>query len=364
MMASKEARTAERHREQVARLVALVLTEDWSPVTRPLRVGDLVPSILGGSHFDIAAVRAYGEWLITEGERLELERAVFADWTRTQGKGPENRERGAFVSVETDADWVTRDDWEHGRLPADLDEERMAFLRSVFDRATPNPKPEDAAAIAKRGGWPGPLAREWGTVRCEACEGRGRTRGCERCVHGIAPDVDADGRELAGGERCRSCPRCKPCKGRGYVKHPKREAAAANGGAHLIRMGQRLLEAIEGQPSECQACHGLGERYVVHAPDDIDSHECPDCHGTGHNLAGALPAFVFPRETNDAHVLAYHQRRQGRERERRRGAVTRTFAHVQGGESLAITIDRHTAQLIGWDVEEFDRGPLPRAGVD
>jgi hypothetical protein len=64
--ASREARLAERHREQVARLVALALTEDWSPVTRPLRVADLVPSILGGSHFDVAAVRAYGERLIAE----------------------------------------------------------------------------------------------------------------------------------------------------------------------------------------------------------------------------------------------------------------------------------------------------------
>jgi hypothetical protein len=62
-------------------------------------------------------------------------------------------------------------------------------------------------------------------------------------------------------------------------------------GRTLAKLGRDLLEALEGQPSECQAdeCSegllpydGEGE-FCGFGP-------CPDCHGTGHNLRGVLPA--------------------------------------------------------------------------
>lgn len=322
MRASKQVRTLTRWREQVARLIALA-----EPVSEHLRGGDIERSvmkgrgalILGGGSFDVALTRAYAERLIAEGERLELERAVFADWTRTRGMGPENREPGAFVL----------DQWSYVHtLP--VRDRLVALGWDAGTRVLIGATWVWPMALRLSGGWPGPLAREWGTVRCEACEGNGArigTGACRAC--------GGEGGQLDDGERdqwakCEACDgqcgretlvRCKPCKGRGYVKHPTREAAAANGGAWMIRAGRRLLAAIEGQPSECPDCVAKG-RSPGKQPDTMLSvnggpmrpgvvdDRCPSCRGTGHNLAGTLPAFVFAREAYDAHVLAWHMRRR------------------------------------------------------
>jgi hypothetical protein len=94
-----------------------------------------------------------------------------------------------------------------------------------------------------------------------------------------------------------------------------------------VRLGRRLLAALEGQPSECQGCRGPGSVplgttvadvrggvVTVHAGLRVefvtiqglsvvghdgqrreaslgaaDVSPCDDCHGTGHNLHGVLP---------------------------------------------------------------------------
>lgn len=138
--------------------------------------GPISDLVLDPVDFDVHAAREYARRLIAEGERLELEREVFADWTRERGAGPESYE-----------------------------------------------------VWCGDGGWPGVWAAEY-----------------ER--RGLGP------------------------------------ARAANGGAHLIRRGRRLLAALEGQPSECQSRCRDGR--------DWSQNTCMTCRGTGHNLAGALPAVV------------------------------------------------------------------------
>ena len=74
-------------------------------------------------------------------------------------------------------------------------------------------------------------------------------------------------------------------------------------GAQLRRMGQRLLDAIAGQTSECQDCGGCGWEWLEYVeepdypgapPSSQDARtDCHDCHGTGHNLAGVLPGLVW-----------------------------------------------------------------------
>jgi hypothetical protein len=270
--ASKEARVRERWREQAARLVALALTEDWHPTTRGLMVSQSTRDLLHGMHFNVARVRAYCERLIAEGERLAEERVLFMDWTRTQGRlgvtladglsmsqglGPENRERGAF---------------------------RRDPCEDCGERFEPGCRRCDGVGHP-RGGWPGSLAREWGTVRCEACEGK---HPCERdeslgCQH------HRDGSHFP---ECKAL-RCKPCKGRGYVPRPGASRSAA-AGPGLARTARRLLDTLDGrcpwapsagkQASECQECDGHGSEPT--RPPTT----CEACHGTGHNLSGALPA--------------------------------------------------------------------------
>lgn len=68
-----------------------------------------------------------------------------------------------------------------------------------------------------------------------------------------------------------------------------------------VRLGRRLLAALEGQPSECQRCEGVEQWAKVH-PSVEPLHRdhagrllgCPDCRGTGHNLAGVLPPVAYP----------------------------------------------------------------------
>jgi hypothetical protein len=85
-------------------------------------------------------------------------------------------------------------------------------------------------------------------------------------------------------------------------------------GAALVRIGRRLLAALEGQPSECPDCGGLGRTAIDEvearsyasasawlareaATGRLVSVPCHLCRGTGHNLAGVLaPLEVSPQQ--------------------------------------------------------------------
>lgn len=78
--------------------------------------------------------------------------------------------------------------------------------------------------------------------------------------------------------------------------------------AVVVKRGQWLLDAIDGQASECQTC--FGARYmstVEEGPAWIGSEphmRCWSCHGAVHNLAGSLPPIewspAFRRKLADA----------------------------------------------------------------
>jgi hypothetical protein len=227
------------------RVVALL---DSPPVSAESSLGARVRSALVGLHFDVSLVRAYCERLVAEGERLAMERVVFVDWTRAQGKGPENRERGAFVQFSPGVEATLVREW-----------------RSVF----------------KNGGWPGPLAREYGWERCKACGGSGSEVDPPSFVHP-----------------------CSTCKGRGRTRKPGIPPGFANGDS-IARTAKRLLDTLDGrcpwapsasaQVSRHAVCNGFGM-----APMEVDgvsgvSRICFDCRGTGHNLSGVLPAVEHPR---------------------------------------------------------------------
>jgi hypothetical protein len=70
--------------------------------------------------------------------------------------------------------------------------------------------------------------------------------------------------------------------------------------AATARVGQRLLDAIAGQPSECWGCIGgevaIGATEIVRGQRVTvirSTKACSDCHGTGHNLRGVLPPIVW-----------------------------------------------------------------------
>lgn len=74
------------------------------------------------------------------------------------------------------------------------------------------------------------------------------------------------------------------------------EKASAAMGRSTARMGQRLLDALAGQPSECVRCTGNSAghgRLWVSARDGNGTRDCPDCRGTGRNLAGVLPGLEW-----------------------------------------------------------------------
>jgi hypothetical protein len=77
-------------------------------------------------------------------------------------------------------------------------------------------------------------------------------------------------------------------------------ARVANGAA-LAKCGRRILAAIEGQPSECQVCNGLG--VSMGGPSlfgsslfGVGPEVCDACNGTGENLRGRLPILLMTRQ--------------------------------------------------------------------
>ena len=225
-------RARARHREQVARLIGQAGAWCITP-PGPVSAAGSMRLAKRETFFDVAAARELGERMVSDGEALALERVPFVGWCMSRGLGPDNRERGAFVSVDDDCQWISHEEWDRRGNP----QPAIGFAGEV--------------GIPLRGGFPGKLAREW---------------------------------QRMGGRR--------------NVAH----------GADLRRMGQRLLDAIAGQPSRCQTCDGDGWRTTMveawggfSAPED---EPCPDCHGTGHNLAGVLPGLEWSaqirRKTGDA----------------------------------------------------------------
>ena len=234
-------RARARHREQVARLIGQAGAWCITP-PGPVSAAGSMRLAKRETFFDVAAARELGERMVSDGEALALERVPFVGWCMSRGLGPDNRERGAFVSVDDDCQWISHEEWDRRGNP----QPAIGFAGEV--------------GIPLRGGFPGKLAREW--------------------------------QRMGGGRN---------------VAH----------GAELRRMGQRLLDAIAGQPSECQAgCTFInptvraGSKYSrlpksrlyrvdpvsaasTSLPTAHSSWICPDCHGTGHNLAGVLPGLVW-----------------------------------------------------------------------
>jgi hypothetical protein len=193
--------------------------------------------------FDVAAVRAYCETLVAEGERLAMERVVFVDWTRARGKGPEGYRRGPCTSRCCD------------------------------------------------GGWPGPLAREYGWERCKTCDPN-------LFNHAAHPDDPAPIEVTTGVDGLLRW-RCSSCKGLRRTRKPGIPPGFANGDS-VARTARRLVDTLDGrcpwapsaraQASECLAdCvwAELGNGEFAWCESLLT--RCERCRGTGHNLAGVLP---------------------------------------------------------------------------
>jgi hypothetical protein len=328
--AKREAKRVRRHREQVARLIAMSVSEDcfapcWvcearlTPLSESARCSHCngsgreldasVAIILAGAHFDVALAREYGERFV----EMEKWHDVLVHWTADRGLGPDNKDPGAF-----------------GPAPHPL----------RFDLP---------------GGWPGTLAREFSWERCSACEGRGREAGSWAATRteGVLCECADWTRELGEPERAycwgdratlrhaSGCsnrpPKCSTCKGSGRARRAHVPPSVANGVA-LARLGRRLLDAIDGQPSECPSCDGAGGSAVLSGSGPVPPqfaslalldaaararrraigalelvHEgdawevrtvCEDCRGTGHNLAGVLPPITYSPQVRAAMVDA------------------------------------------------------------
>ena len=232
--------------------------------------------------FNVAVVRSYCERLIAEADAADLEREVFADWTRARGKGPENRKPFAFITACQEA----------GCAEADC----------PFD-----PTPDLCTCACNLvGGWPGSLAREYVAERAAA-------RRCSRrdCDGGVLRgDLAANMSEFLGATgnvtiRATDCGcgvACPECE-REKVARPSR--SFANGG-NLRGAAQRLLDTLDGrcpwapdataQASTC-GCAAYPDPRDPARPYRVDARGsvCTRCGGTGRNLHGYLPP--LPAET-------------------------------------------------------------------
>jgi hypothetical protein len=285
-----------------------------------------VKAVLSGERFDVALVRAHCERLLAESERRALDRVVFEDWTRDRGMGPDNREPGAFVLSDEEVSIALTPGLRRGRGMRSKSTMTLTELRR-----------------RRLGGWPGRLAREFGSERCSGCDGRGLARtsnyDCRVCSgRGGRWDTEA----IDQWYPCGPCDgsgnglvRCYPCKGRCRVRKPGITPGFA-AGPGIARTAQRLLDTLDGrcpwapdagyQPSECPTCCGPttpngttfatadggvltkrpGHRVGFVTQEGLrvigrDGGErraqlgeavitmCNDCRGTGHSLAGVLP---------------------------------------------------------------------------
>lgn len=286
--------------------------------------------LAGPEPFDVHAVRSAAEEMLRQAERDLVELEVFKDWTRSQGRGPENREAGAFGRVESrsfdvrplpdgsiDVDGVIvtyspepTEGLAHVALGLAAAVNASATLASrgftarggSFDLSIEQVGPA-------RGGWPGTLSREYASKRCPTCDG-GRKVLVSDCDND--PDMGCGLRDDGKFWHVFDCfdgdVDCTACDGRGWIPHGDRRADIVTAPARA-RLARRVLDALEGQPSECEECEGDG---VVVVFDEDESgpvfleDACPDCRGTGHNLRGVLaspwPAVVRRKVLDGVHT--------------------------------------------------------------
>lgn len=248
MKPHKERRVLSKWRMQAVRLVARCYRFD-TEIQRRIFEGLLSTNKLW---FNVHKVRKCAEYALSEGKRLEQERKVFIDWTQNQGLGPENKNSGAFV--------LTNAEISVGLASHKFSELTLKQLKQ-----------------RRIGGWPGQLAREWGTERCPSCKGRGRVESGNGLV------------------------RCDLCKRKGFVRMGGYDGRIVNGGLWLIRVSQQLLDTLDGkciwnpkaqaQLDECKHCKGL---------------KCSLCKNTGHNLEGTIPNLEWSAHYNhrrEMHLL-------------------------------------------------------------
>lgn len=343
-------RAAIRHREQVARLIAIATDPECESLHCGACAGSgddevdeheigcevcggsgsgldaLARAILAGQTFDVALARAYGERLISEGEHASATWAVFVDWCRDQGLGPESR---SPCTACTPVEFTTG--------PQSMTETIASMMTMLGTSGDGGGEWSVSVSVSSctchetTRGWPGNLAAAWargpGRVTCGECKGRGR----QTLSITLTTPIAGVHQTFAAGDQC-----CPACEGSGLIEGPRPQPGDAQ-----IRMGRRLLAALEGQPSECQRCIGPsttiegatenvrriaaetdGPVAVPTHPEAIarlrhtrfgESHEsCLEwiaarydatfmvnrspqcCRGTGHNLAGVLPPTEWP----------------------------------------------------------------------
>lgn len=204
-------------------------------------------SLLSGSaRFDVHAARELAQRMVAMAD----EQAVFEDWCRDRGLGPEA------------SHWRDWHDFDRDGLP----------------RRPP--------------GWPGNLAREYADamVKCNTCLGG------EGWLEPAWPE-----------DPWTRCPACRDARKRFTMAPMGRSVARV--GQRLLDMldgndpgkpGCAWAPSAPPQPSECQTCGGwvqatakLAEAQAGPRPPDpvvVDMLQpCPDCKGTGHNLRGFVP---------------------------------------------------------------------------
>lgn len=253
---------AERHRRAVARFIAGCVeghrTKDGH--ARAFRVDQL----LDGSIFDVHAVRTAAEAMLREA--IEVEQ-VFADWTRSLGLGPENREPSAFVGPAREVAFTVGGQGTAGAFAIEV-----AGVRTVYSTSGPASAEEVAHSLAVALGEQHP---DQGATSDGSSVTFGRTR-----IGGWPGNL---------------------------ARHPNNPCPSwAPMAKSRARLARRVLAAIDGQSSDCQGCTGkpggVGRRPPTFS--DLPTRDtgrvqvklpkCPDCHGTGHNLRGTLHALVLP----------------------------------------------------------------------
>ena len=235
--------------------------------------------LLNGGEFDVAIARAYGERLVAEGlaactPDARQTWAVYTDWCEQTGRRVGKRSRRAYANGPGSL-------WETG-LPSGC---------SVHVSDDPGGGGTESFVVD------GPNGQQTDSHASDAEAVAEANRRWAKLVPGPLPRPD---------------------------------------GKAMVRLGQRLLDALAGQPSECATCcvqrqpdldvipgiEPVFNRRGVHAGDFT----CSACRGTGHNLRGVLPpAGETPAQR------ARRQRRQERERVRyadSRALMRDVFARV------------------------------------
>jgi hypothetical protein len=204
----KRIRAMQRHRRSVERMITESLPPDDT--------NSSLDTLAFGRTFDVHAAREYGRRLVAMAD----EQAVFEDWTRAQGLGPDNRERGAFVAP--------------GCLhcPAPGSIKGAAECRRACD--------------CGYGGWPGKLARAYAKIGAKRSAAAGRTlaRAGQRLL---------DMLDMLDG-RCSWAPRAP-------VQPSECQECAGDGSTHYVDPYDGHIEDVS-----CRYCRGTGHNLAGVVP--------------------------------------------------------------------------------------------------